>query len=66
LAGWRFGVLGFILSAMIVLLIELVGAVAHATSEIAEVIAARYSQRRSKAAETRATLDNTSNPGASE
>jgi hypothetical protein len=47
LAGWRFGLLSFILSAIVVLSIELIGAIAHATSEFAETIAARFTRPRS-------------------
>ncbi|MBV8914756.1 MAG: hypothetical protein JOZ05_17155, partial [Acetobacteraceae bacterium] len=41
LAGWRFGMLSFTLSAAVVLLIELIAAVGDAAAEIAEALVAR-------------------------
>jgi CHASE2 domain-containing sensor protein len=43
-AGWRFGMLSFILSAALVLLIELITIVADATAEFAEAVAIRFSR----------------------
>jgi CHASE2 domain-containing sensor protein len=45
LAAWRFGMLSFVLCAGIVLLIELIFAVAEAAAEVAEAITIRFSHQ---------------------
>jgi CHASE2 domain-containing sensor protein len=51
LAGWRFGMLSFIIGALVVLLIEVIAAIADAAAKLAEALADRLSQRRSAVTE---------------
>jgi hypothetical protein len=46
LAGWRFGVLSFLLSVIVVLTIELTAAIADEATELAETVTLRLSRHR--------------------
>ena len=48
LAGWRFGMLSFILSAIVVLLIEVIAAVSDTAANAAERLTTKFSKPRSR------------------
>jgi hypothetical protein len=62
LAGWRFGMLSFILSALVVLLIEVNAAITDAAARLAEAVVMRFCKPRSRLPESKPRLPNVQAP----